>query len=979
MSFQECVNLLLMAVQLTFFSEMKFNSGLNKLILSLRHRIKPSNMNFLLQKEAGRVGHTINRKSKKRKGDFLFGKIGLLFLLMGLFFKPTLWAQNTLSPWPEITQTTKTWTRWWWMGSAVDKESIKRSLIDFQQAGLGGVEITPIYGVQGQADKEIPFLSARWMEMLNYTLQTADSLGLGVDMVLGTGWPYGGAHVPPALAATKILIEKIPLAKGTTIEQKLEPQNTKERPGAKLLYVLAFGADGSYQDLTPTLQQNEIKFKAKRKNYTLYAVFEGKTRQQVKRAAPGGAGFTLDHYSKTALQHYVKPFEKAFAQKKGTLRSIFNDSYEVYNTDFTPAFFEAFQQRRGYDLKPLLPLLLDTLNHDLGNRVKSDYRETLSDLLLEEFTQPWTDWAHQQHVKSRLQAHGSPGNLIDLYAAADIPECETFGSMPYDIKGFRRDPQNIRSGDADPVMLKFSSSAAHIAGKNKVSAESFTWLREHFKTALSQCKPEAEDLLLNGINHLFLHGSTYSPQAAAWPGWKFYASVNFNATNPIWEDASALFAYIARCQSLLQAGQPDNEVLLYWPIHEVWARFLKGSLFHQFKIHSLDEWLYGTSFYEMAKKLMQTGYGVDFISDQFLSKATVENGKLRLPGGLYHSLVVPQSDQLPLKTVEKLIQLKKEGAHIIFEGLPNTVPGYHNFEARTATLRNLIAENATFIAPTPKVVEALKSQQLLPEQITQTGLKFIRRAVGKEKTYFLVNHTNKAFEGFLPLQVKTNSVLLMDPQHATFGKAKLRDAGQRVEVYVQIPSGGSVFLKTAASSNMPNWKYWTPMAQEYILERPWQLEFKKGGPQRPPTQHLEALGSWTTLGPMAEAFSGTAHYTTTFPKPNRDAAGWKLDLGEVRESAQVWLNGKAIGTAWAPPYELILPPLAEENTLTIAVTNLGANRIRAKERSGEEWKIFNEINMVNKDYKPFDAAVWEPMPSGLLDAVKLIPLQPKTF
>lgn len=921
-------------------------------------------MNFLLQKTKRMNGHW--------KGLWTF-------LLISLFFWQNLLAQNTLSPWPEITKTTKPWTRWWWMGSAVDKENIKRSLIHFQQAGLGGVEITPIYGVKGQGDKEITFLSADWMDMLNYTLKTADSLDLGVDMVLGTGWPYGGAHVPSTLAATKILVEKIPVAKGTTLKQKLHPQAKKERAGAKLLCVLAFDEDGHYQDLTSALHQNEIEFKAKRKKYILYAVFEGKTRQKVKRAAPGGAGFTLDHYSNQALQHYVKPFEKAFLQKQGNLRSVFNDSYEVYNTDFTPAFFEEFQQRRGYNLKPYLPLLLDTLSHDLGNRVKSDYRETLSDLLLEAFTQPWTEWAHRQQFKSRLQAHGSPGNLIDLYAAADIPECETFGSMPYDIDGFRREPQNIRTGDADPVMLKFSSSAAHIAGKKKVSAESFTWLREHFKTALSQCKPEAEDLLLNGINHLFLHGSTYSPQTASWPGWKFYASVNFNVTNPIWEDAPALFEYITRCQSLLQAGQPDNEVLLYWPIHEIWARFLKGTLFHQFKIHSLDDWLYGTSFYEMAKKLMQTGYGVDFISDQFLQKAIVEKGQLRLPGGLYQSLVVPKTEQLPLKTLEKLLQLKKEGAHIVFEGLPKTVPGYHNFQAKTTSLQILIAKNAAFLSPTPKVVEALQERQLFPEQITQTGLKFIRRADGLDKIYFLVNHTPNTFEGFLPLQVATKKVTIMDPHQGSFGQAITRLADGQVEVYVQIPSGGSLFLKTDASTDLPHWDYWTAASEGLILDVPWQLEFIKGGPKRPAKYRLEKPGSWTTISPEAEAFSGTVHYKTTFAKPRVDADAWKLDLGEVRESAKVWLNGQLVGTAWAPPFEVILPPLAEENTLTIAVTNLGANRIRAKERRGEEWKIFNEINMVNKDYKPFDASNWEPMPSGLLDHVKLIPLKTKAF
>src|SRR5690606_21450220 len=206
-------------------------------------------------------------------------------------------------------------------------------------------------------------------------------------------------------------------------------------------------------------------------------------------------------------------------------------------------------KKRGYDIRPYLNRLFEKRNDAVSNRIRADYRETISALLLESFVGPWTQWAHQKGFLTRLQAHGSPGNLIDLYAGADIPECETFGSMPYDIPGFGGLDKNIRPGDADPAMLKFSASAAHISGKPLVSSETFTWLREHFKTALSQCKPEIEDLLVSGINHTVLHGSTYSPERASWPGWKFYASVNFNENNSIWEDASGLFAYIGRCQS----------------------------------------------------------------------------------------------------------------------------------------------------------------------------------------------------------------------------------------------------------------------------------------------------------------------------------------------------------------------------------------------------------------------------------------------
>ncbi len=902
-----------------------------------------------------------------------------ILLILGVFVTTETSAQeNKTSPWPEIVNTTQPWARWWWMGSAVDKPNLKKSLEDFHNAGIGGVEITPIYGVKGEEKNFIDYFSPKWMDMLGYTIKIADSLHMQVDMVLGTGWPYGGPQVTLDHAATKLVVEKMELKKREKIDREIKADSIKEKVPAKLLYVVAYGADGSYIDLTNQLEGTQLKWKAKKTDYTLYAIFSGKTGQQVKRAAPGGKGYTLDHYSKEALEAYVQPFNEALKGYEGKLRSIFNDSYEVYGTDFTPHFFEEFKKRRGYDLKKYMPQLLSKTDNEEGNRIKSDYRETLSDLLLNQFDKSWTEWAHTKNFKTKLQAHGSPGNLIDLYASADIPECETFGSMPFEIPGFRREKEDIREGDADPVMLKFSSSAAHIAGKPLVSSETFTWLRDHFKTALSQCKPEAEELLLNGINHIFLHGSTYSPERAAWPGWKFYASVNFNATNTIWEDAPDLFSYIARCQSMLQQGKSDNENLLYWPIYDTWNDYHNGELFFQFKIHSLSEWLYGTSFYDTTKNLMKNGYGVDFISDNFITQAHIENGKIVLPGGIYKSLIVPNCDQMPLATLQKLIALKKAGGAIIFEGLPKSVPGFHEYKKQDQQLAKLISDNKAIISPVSNLFKALEGAQVFPETLVTSGLKFIRRAVEGEKIYYLVNHTSKAIDGFVPLQIGNKEVVIFDPLTKNFGNAEVKKTDDITFVKLQIEPGQSFILKTEQTTSEQPWNYYEKTGEPIVLKGEWQIAFDKGGPQLPAKAKMTNLESWTTLNKDAEAFSGSATYTLAFENPGIEADNWSLNLGDVRESAKVWLNGTFIGDAWSVPFTINLGKLKEgKNILDVQVTNLAANRVRDLEMKGQEWKIFYEINMVDKDYNKFDATKWNPTPSGLLGPVTITPLQQK--
>lgn len=903
----------------------------------------------------------------------------ILFLLICLAFQ-TLHAQEDKAlqehPWPEITNTNKTWTRWWWMGSAVDKKSIKENLTALQKAGIGGVEITPIYGVKGEEENYLDFLSPEYMEMLDYTIRTADSLEMQVDMVLGTGWPYGGPQVQREHAATKLVTQKYQVKKGERFRKKIEVNPENEKQPASLKFVLAYGENGNFIDLTDQLEDNTLNWRARKTNYDLYAVFTGKTGQQVKRAAPGGQGYTVDHYSSEAFNAYVTPFDKVFSESKEKVRAVFNDSYEVYGTDFTPKFFEEFQGRRGYDLRPHLNLLVEKVDTEQANRIRSDYRETISDLLLEEFNRPWTSWANERGIKTRLQAHGSPGNLIDLYASADIPECETFGSMPFDIPGLRRERDDIRPGDADPVMLKFSSSAAHIAGKPLTSSETFTWLRDHFKTALSQTKPEAEELFLNGINHLFLHGNTYSPERAAWPGWKFYASVNFSPNNTIWEDAPGLFSYIGNVQSLLQSGSPDNDLLLYWPVHDTWNKYYQGDLFFGLKIHSLDEWLIDTPFYQITQELMKEGYGVDFISDRFLSEATVNNGEIELPGGTYKSLIIPKTNNMPLATLQKLLGLQKQGANIIFNGLPASVPGFNNYQQKNKELTHLLDALSVQEVDLSELSSALKKTGVHPEALVNTGLKYIRRKADGEKIYFLVNHTSEKIDQYIPLQVNSEDVVLLDPLTGKFGKAKTTTDNNLTKVKVQIAPGESFFLKTEKGTKLPLWKYYEAAGDALELSGTWKVSFEKGGPELPPDSAMDNLKSWTSLGNKAEAFSGTALYELNFKKPAMEAANWELELGDVRESAQVWINDEYLGTAWSVPFKLKTGKLKEgNNTLRLKVTNLAANRVRAKEIRGEEWKIFHEINMVDKDYQVFDATQWDPMPSGLLGPITITPLK----
>jgi hypothetical protein len=168
------------------------------------------------------------------------------------------------------------------------------------------------------------------------------------------------------------------------------------------------------------------------------------------------------------------------------------------------------------------------------------------------------------------------------------------------------------SSDRSLLVCKFASSAAHVTGKRLVSAETGTWLKQHFTETFADLKLLLDEFFVAGINHVIFHGTVYSPDEAPWPGWLFYAATQLNPRNSIWHDAPALATYIARCQSVLQAGRSDNDVLLYWPVHDVWHNptgTLSGNSVHY------RDWLEKAPIGGVAERLWQRGFGFDYISD----------------------------------------------------------------------------------------------------------------------------------------------------------------------------------------------------------------------------------------------------------------------------------------------------------------------------------------------------------------------------
>jgi hypothetical protein len=814
------------------------------------------------------------------------------FFLFLLLFTSRFIATAGSSDDPAVFSTAKPWAYWWWPGSAVTEKGITHNLENFKKAGFGGLHIIPIYGAKGSESLFQNYLSPGWQAKFFFTLKEAKRLGLGIDMTMGTGWPLGGPSITEKEAAKK--------------------------------YQFKEGVFST--DLTG---------------------------QKVKRAAPGGEGLVLDHFDMKAFAKYSHTFVPLLKKSHSPLRAIYNDSYEAFGSNYTPELFPAFQRLNGYDLRKHFDVLAKKkAESEEENQIFADYHRTMSTLLQRNFVLPFDHWINSMGFTSRNQAHGSPGNLLDIYAAADIPEAEFFGSKPFDIPGYRVDPEydSTTFGIPDIRALKLASSAANLTGKKLVSAETATWLGNHFKVSIAQVKPVLDQVFVGGVNHVFFHGATYSPPEVAWPGWLFYASTNFNPQSHFWEAMPALNKYIENVQTMLQANPTDSDALLYFPMEDIWHKNNGSGKLHTLELHANSrEWLKNTSFGKWSELLQNKGFSVDYISDDLLTDLVLAPGKSfkTKAGGNYKVLLIPAAHYVSVETMELLAKWVKQGYPVYFlEHLPLQLNTYgatkeakERWEAaRTALLMRVLSDPA----------DQLTRLGVSTESMTVKGLDFIRKKTPAGAAYFVTNLQSKFSEGSIALKKIAGNYEVWDPltDAKSFGK-------KGSEAWLSLAPGQSVIIKSVAKIPSAS-----PIAAAKITTELTPQNLQVSVASR--TFDLPDFTFYTHLD-TALAATPSARYTFGVSLTSDQLANTKvLHLTELRDMAKVRINGKEIGMIWSLPFQIAIPDgiLQEQNQVEIEVISNAANRIRKMDQQGAVWKNFYEINFVDIRYKPFDASKW---------------------
>jgi hypothetical protein len=863
----------------------------------------------------------------------------------------------------------KVMMRWWWFGPAVVMPELEKELETMRGAGIGGVEIQPVYPLMlddpASGIVNLRYLSPEFLGDVSFVNSKAHALGLRVSITLGSGWPYGGPGTTLPLAAGRLKVEAFPVQNGTVTPPDLAQGDSM------IASFLVSGSERSFNPATAKQFDPTVPLSSAPSGSTALYFIASHTRQMVKRAAYGAEGYVLDHFSRAAIDEHLNdvaaPLVKAFGNQPPY--SVFSDSLEVYGSDWTANLPVEFKKRRGYDLIPHLPELLAGGTPE-AEAVRHDWGHTLSDLIRENYLAPLTQFAAAHGTEFRSQTYGDPAVTLADESVPNLPE----GEGPQ-VRAFS--------------YSRWATSASHLYGRTVTSAETWTWLHSPaFRATPLDMKAEADRMFLLGINQFVGHGYPYSPPAAGEPGWAFYAAAVFNAHNPWFPVMPDVMRYMQRVSWLLRQGKPANDVAILLPEDDAQAEFTPGhvSVTEEMRKHITPD---------LMAAILDAGYNIDYIDASTIDKLGV------IP---YPLLIIPPTHRIPLSTYTKIASYAGSGKVILIGNAPSLAPGLldQNDSPPIAALSSRLFETSGHPGITIHSVSELADalHHALPPDLDASGvtdgLGFLHRKLADADIYFVANTGNKPIEATAAFRSLLPSVEVWDPDSGQILSAENSVRGARLPLALE-PYESRIFVFTDRASRAPAGVPGPIQPRENMiadLTSGWRIHL----PNAPAPLPLANLQSWTDI-PGMQHFSGAAEYTRDFSlstTPSKQAHLF-LDFGQgvpitddrppnangihalldppIREAAVVYVNGRRVGSLWHPPYRIDITQFirGKDNHVEVRVYNTAINEL-----AGQPPHDYSALwAKYGKRFEPQDMENLHPVPSGLFGPIRLLEENPQ--
>ncbi len=828
--------------------------------------------------------------------------------------------------------------RWWWNGDKVEKDELARELRLLKEAGIGGVEINPVKFPARTDDlgkHSLQWLSAEWIELLQFAFAEAKSLGLTCDLIVGSGWPFGAEWLEGEERSQVVVVGTKKLEGPLDYEVSLFelfkeadpaisspfPGRTTEMLSVKLVPSLLNKLE-DIKDLSGQIPNGYIKCKIPAGKYVLYAMVKIHGFMEVIQGSPGATGPVLNHYNEAAVKKYLAKMSNMIQEKTGALsshiRSLFSDSLELEGSNWCADMQIEFQKRRGYDLLPYLPFVLykiagmgNTWNYEHGaehgpgfkemiQRIRYDFELTKTELIKERFVDVFIKWCKENSVQSRMQAYGRGYFPLEGSFDADIPECETWLRTGL---GNEMSETDYRIGRAYTMINKYVSSAAHLKGKKHISCEELTNIHTVFNETLELMKVAGDQSIISGVTHPIFHGFNYSPPDAPFPGWVIYGTF-INERNPWWPYFKYFTAYKARLSALLQQATMYADIAILPAIADMWSIY--GAQNEPFPAIAHPAW--HTFIWE---SIHQNGNACDYISEQVIQDAVMQNGYLQFGPRKYHTIFLTQVESMEPVTARKLFDFVKSGGRIFcIEAYPAKAVGWNDHKERDKEVQDWVnkmknyPDRFIFIKKPDKDFNGWykmiqEKYKITPYVSISSPNPFITQvryqAKNSEMILFINSNMNESY-----------GITITPSQEIFSGKQPwLWDAenGERYKLKMSANTisldMGPADLKLLVFDNEKKGIEYKPVNRDnkdaIALISSWSLTgqhidstiIKK---EMERLQDLKEINEWAN-------FCGTIVYRTNLVVTDKTKVEW-LNLGNICGVSELLVNGENAGTKW---------------------------------------------------------------------------------
>ena len=890
---------------------------------------------------------------------------------------------------------------WDWTNGNVSLSQITLEMQEAKAKGMGGFDIWDV-GTFVDDKKVVPagpsFMGDKSVQAIGHAVREAERIGLRLGLISASSWNSGGSWVKAEHGAMGLFKSTVNVQGPTVFKGKIP--FPKQKKNIKALIEYDKDSIPTYYREVALLATREgksdlaagdliiVNSRIDKSGNISWNVPEGKwqitrytcvpTGQALEVPSPNSNGRVLDHFSAEATEMHLNVFVDKLKKELGSLNNrslqyLYADSYEVNTAVWTPMLVEEFEKRIGYSMIPYLPILDGKIikSKSISNRFLSDYKKLLSELIISNHYQKSTDILKKHGLQFIAEA-GGPGPPVHNVPFEDL---KALGALSVPRGEFWNNKSMNKEHVESLQIVKGIASAAHLYNQKFVEAESFTSVRV-WQEGPQELKPLADRAFCEGLNRIVYHTFPHTPAEAGSPGWVYNFGTLIHVNNSWWPKSKSFHEYLGRTSFLLQQGNFVGDVAFYYG----------------------DE---APNFVQPKKVHSTLGYGYDYDvvnSESILKFMTVKNSKIYLPHGQYYEvLVLPGERKINLEVLKKLEQMVLSGATII-GAKPVETYGLHQFEKIEAEIK-IIADrlwgkvdsvnvkeqnygNGKVIWGKP-IKQVLSERKIEPDflftsKVDTAMLDYIHRNTVTEDIYFIRNTRNSALDYELSFRANTKNIQLWNPVDGSIKSLSVSQIKSRSVLKLRFEPYESFFI---IFNNDNKVKPVTEKDLKVVKETPingsWDLRFPKGW-GAPASTKFDSLKSWTASADTnIQHFSGVAAYYKTIDVTESDIKSGKmifLDLGNVVEIADVWVNGRHLGERCFFPYRYEITEVLKpgKNNLIIEVANALNNRMVGNARLPENYQ--RSSSNILKGPTPWSTP-WAQvplLPSGLIGPVKLI-------